>query len=355
MKVSTRARRRGGLRVAVAALAAFVATGLGAAPVAAADGGNHGAATAVPASTTSPAANGTGVDDVSPMIVGGERAPQAYAGAGSIQSKKNGVPDWHSCGGALIAPRFVITASHCLTKQPPAPQRADKAGELAWLAFQQAPPPRRAGVDTQAEPHDPSQYTLRIGSTNRFHGGVITRVRSISTPTGWEWGMPDQDGYIWDIALIELDRAIPSWLVKPAKLALPRAGRPAREIGWGVTDPDPAQWGAPAPAWLYQLDVPIAPDGDCAKAGIGRGEICLGTAPNGGTACAGDSGTGALQRHGRDWVLIGLASRSHTQACVSATIYAKVAEPRFLWWMIRTMHLRDPHTQVTQADLVLAG
>ncbi len=354
MKITTRPRRRGGLRVAVAALAALLATGLGGAPVAAADGGIHGAATAAPAST-SPVAVDTGGDDVSPMIVGGERAPAAYAGAGSIQLKKNGVKDWHTCNGALIHPSFVLTVGHCLSIQPSAPQRADKAGELAWRAFQQAPPPKRPGVGTQAVPQDPSQYTLRIGSINRHHGGAVRHVTSISLPDPWEWGVPDAEGYVWDLALIQLDRPVPGWQVTPAKLGYPKAGKQTRIIGWGVTDPDPSHWGAPAPAWLRQLNVPIAAKAECAKAGIGRGETCLGTAPNGGTACAGDSGGGALQRYGRDWVLIGLGSRSHTQACVSPTIYTTVAEPRYLQWIIETAHQRDRSTQITQADLKLAG
>ncbi|MFC9249933.1 S1 family peptidase [Amycolatopsis thailandensis] len=336
-------------------MVAFVATGLVGAPVDAIDGGYHSAATAVAASTTSPAATTGAADEVSPMIVGGERAPQAYAGAGSIQLKRNNVNDWHTCTGALIHPLFVVTAGHCLSVQPPEPQAADRAGELAWRAFQQAPPPRQAGAGTLAVPLDPSQFTLRIGSIDRHYGGAVRKVASISLPQPWEWGVPDGDGYIWDLTLIQLDHPVPGWQVKPAKLAFPTAGKQTRIIGWGVTDPDPAHWGAPAPAWLRQLDVPISPKGDCAQAGIGRGEVCLGTAPNGGAACAGDSGGGALQRHGRDWVLIGLGSRSMTQACVSSTIYTQVAEPRFLRWVVRTMHERDAQTQVTQADLMLAG
>ncbi|WP_152546770.1 hypothetical protein [Amycolatopsis orientalis] len=75
----SRPRRRGGLRVAVAALAAVVAAGLGGAPVAAADGGIHGGAMAAPASTSSPVATDSGGDDVWPMIVGLLAAPDTSA------------------------------------------------------------------------------------------------------------------------------------------------------------------------------------------------------------------------------------------------------------------------------------
>lgn len=325
---NTRCRR---FRSAAVTAAAIVVASLGAAPATAADGGSHG--------------------DVSPMIVGGTPAPVAYAGVGSIQLDKNGFPDWHSCGSVLIAPRFEITAAHCLSRMPSGPpQRADKSRNTAQDAFLREST-AGTGPQAQTDPHDPKAYTIRNGSTNRFTGGTTRGVRSISLHPSWKWGTPDKDGRIGDIALIELAR--PVWTVQPAQLDLPDAGRPVREIGWGMTNPDPASWGAPAPAQLRQVDVPIVKRGECDAVGIGRAEICLGNTPDGGGACTGDSGGSAIQRSGRDWVVVGLASRGVTQRCGTPNVYTEVAP--YVPWIIRAARAIDPAVQIAQSDQTLLG
>ncbi|OLZ51733.1 hypothetical protein BS329_15845 [Amycolatopsis coloradensis] len=317
------------VRGAVLALAGISIAGLGAAPAAAADAGHDG--------------------DVSPMIVGGEPAPVAYAGIGSLQKPTKGFPDWHTCGVARISEKFALTAAHCVSTPPAAAlDRAGKQGDAAWRALQMSAPTARGDQQSQPDPSDPAQYRIRFESTNRFFGGVTRGVRTITLPQKWGWGEPDKDGKIWDIALLELDRPVKTG--RPGLVGIPRDGTPALEIGWGMHTPNPADWGAPTPAQLMQLRVPITTPADCAAAGIGAAEICLGTAPNGGTACVGDSGSGAIQRYGREWVVVALASRSLTQACVSPTVYTEIAP--YGGWIIREALKRGEW--IAQADLTVA-
>ncbi|OLZ50309.1 trypsin-like serine protease [Amycolatopsis keratiniphila] len=309
----------------MAALATILATGLGAPPVSATAGG----------------------DDVSPMIVGGELARVAYAGIGSLQLDKNGHRNWHSCNVVRISSRFALTPSHCVDLPPAAAlDRAGAKDNAALRAFRVTSPAERDG---QLDPRDPSQYTIRFETINRFAGGVTTGVRSITRPEKWAWGEHDKDGKVWDIALIELDR--PVWTGRPGRIAVPQETTSVRALGWGMTKPKPSQWGAPAPARLRELDAPIVPPGNCASEKIGAAELCLGVAPKGGALCVGDSGGAAIQRRGQDWAVVGLASRSLTLECVSPTIFTEIAPYR--GWIITEMLKRGEW--ISQADLTLAG
>ncbi len=275
---------------------------------------------------------------MSPRIVGGDPAPVAYAGAGSLQLLDHNDPDWHSCGVTLLAQGYdetgqpasvAASASHCLSNpaSPAAQARMSPAEKAIFASF------RTDLRDPTIDRGDPAIYHARFGSTNRLQGGVVRTGAKIVVPPHWAWGMPDQDGKIWDVSLIRFTGQIDG--VRPARIAPARWWQSALAIGWGITT-DPAAWTGPAPAQLSQLDVPLLHAGKCAPGGIGAGELCAGVPPTGGGVCSGDSGSGLLQRHGDDWYLLGEASRTIAAFCGSAAIYTNLNAYR--WWITQQIH-----------------
>lgn len=282
----------------------------------------------------------------SPQIVGGDPAPVAYAGAGSLQLLDHGDPDWHSCGLTIVAQgqrsALAATNAHCVSNLPPDAQvaRMSAAGRANLATF-------RADVgDTTIDRGNPALYHARFGSTDRLHGGTVVGLKAIIVPAGWAWGEPDKDGRIWDIALIQLAGPVPG--VAPARIALPQQWQPAREIGWGRTNPDPSTWSGPAPQQLSQVDVPLLRTSKCAAAGIGAGELCAGVPPTGGGACSGDSGSGILQRHGTSWYLIGSASRGTAAYCGTVTVYTQTSS--YLGWLAWQSSTLLPRAPIATSD-----
>jgi hypothetical protein len=268
-------------------------------------------------------------DTVSPQIVGGDPAPVAYAGAGSLQLLDYDDPNWHSCGLTLVdqgydengAPASVAaTQAHCLSNVPPqvAQARMSAPVKARFDTF------RTDLRDSDIDRSDPTIYHARFGSTNRLQGGLVRTGNKIDVPPYWQWGYPDAEGRIWDIALIRLDGHLDG--IRAARPAPPQPRQSARTIGWGTQFQDPATWTGPAPAELSQLDIPLLPASKCAAGWIGTGELCGGVPPTGGGACSGDSGQALLQKHGITWYWIGSVSRGTTAYCGgSPTIYTSIS------------------------------
>jgi hypothetical protein len=277
-----------------------------------------------------PVANG---GPASPDVVGGQPA-SAVSYVGDMQLLFRGDPNFHWCGLTLVAPDVAETNAHCVTNQPsPGAARAAAIHEFgSWLA--QHPASSTSGIDF----NNPSTWHLRIGSADRTRGGVVRHVAQIIVHPGWAWGVPDSQGRINDIALLRLDK--PILTLAPAMIRQATRRTSVRVLGWGMTvqptDPNPV-----APVQLQQIDVPLVSNSHCGGDDfIGSvGEICLGISPGGGGPCYGDSGTGALQRAGHSWVLVGSASRVPGLSCGKPdqdyAVYTDVHY--YLGWMIRVV------------------
>ncbi|GAA4215370.1 trypsin-like serine protease [Actinocatenispora rupis] len=285
-----------------------------------------GIAAAITAAAALIATPASASNAVAPQIIGGAPAT-GYGFSTSLQILNRDDPNWHTCGGTLVAARFVATNAHCVDNMPAGTEAATSTRFAAWA---------------NAAPHaidlsDPSIYHLRLGSTDRLHGGVVRHVTRIVTYPSWAWGQPGPWGEIGDLALLQLDRPVTT--VRPAPILPARTTMPAREIGWGITT-QPDQWdeNTPSPATLSQIDAPLAPASACAEAGIGAGELCLGVPASDGGVCLGDSGSPALQRIGRSWGVIGSTSRLGGERCGVPNVYTDLSNPRYLAWMIRTIY-----------------
>ncbi|WP_341771233.1 serine protease [Amycolatopsis acidicola] len=261
-------------------------------------------------------------------IVNGTPA-KAYSFVGSLQLTDGGDPNWHSCGLTLINPWWVETNAHCVTNMP-----ATTTSGAATAAFRNSYSASASaeGIDRS----DPSIYHIRLGSADRLAGGEVRHVTEIVVHPSWNWGVPDEDGYINDIAMMRLDQ--PVFTLAPALVAPARESREAREVGWGYTVTDPSTVaGQPAPRRLSQINVPVQPASACAASGIGAGELCL--AGGDGGSCNGDSGTAALQQFAGEWrIAIGSASRGPDTTCGEPGkpgVYTDLSAYRD--WMIRTV------------------
>lgn len=229
-------------------------------------------------------------------IVGGTPATQLRPYMGSLQ-----VDGQHGCGATLIAPRWALTAFHCVQQ---------------W----------------KDDPAVRDSVQLRFDSLDHTRGGTLSGISAVHLP-------PNAQTQGADIALLELPTAL---TLTPATLpeVTPAIGADVDLIGWGITCTQslpPAFYCGQPPAALHTVQVRLNPDWLCTSLvyGInGPSELCLGDYLAGKTACYGDSGGPALLGDR----VVGVTSRSgqtwlYGNCALAPIIYTDVAA--FRPWITR--------------------
>ncbi|MGI8461073.1 MAG: S1 family peptidase [Solirubrobacterales bacterium] len=161
-----------------------------------------------------------------PLIINGHPAtPGAYPWMTALVRASVPAEAGTFCGGALIAPRVVLTAAHCVV---------DRA---------------------------PSSLDVVIGRYRRSdRDGERIKVARIASHPNYDPG-PTSD----DAALLKLGKpsvAPPLALVGPGDEPLWEPGRTAHLAGWGILK----EGGVEQPNELYETEVAIVTDAECAEA-----------------------------------------------------------------------------------------
>ncbi|XP_001632947.3 chymotrypsinogen B isoform X2 [Nematostella vectensis] len=228
-------------------------------------------------------------------VVNGDNAQQ-HSWPWQISLRVNGR---HICGGSLIAKDWVVTAAHCVDRNP-----------------------------------TPSGYTVVVGAHHRTGNTPVQNTFRLKQLFKHEqFSMRHLKN---DIALLQLHEPVKA-SDKVNTVCLPSSGSRAQAgarcyiTGWGRT-----VGGGSAAGILQQAMLPVAGDSDCQRTN-GRlvpvdstSMICAGGQGKGG--CQGDSGGPFVCEEGGKWVLRGAVSWGHSMCRTDHyTVFARISN--FVSWI----------------------
>ena len=234
----------------------------------------------------------------------------------SLQSiREDNAVEGHSCTASLIAPRFVLTAAHCV-------QNIVKLETKVLVkATNLETDPGLLFDIKHFIPHPNYQYD--------FSGSNINNSD--------------------DILLLELIEPVNLPLVKLAQFPLSGYANPGESLtgaGWGVTD----NIGTKS-TFLKKVQIQLMSDNECLQAwpGISESQFC--TAGIDGNACQGDSGGPLFFKNGDELIQVGIYKAGSTQ-CSDISKGAATRVNHYIEWIEKEQRLSYPRSAVIDTVII---